>query len=226
MKVVKTISDIRYPDQIMPAGTFLGVEDEPSQNGLVYILTGKFSCRSIHTDHLAEVDLGELVKELEASRMSDGRFLEGLAEAGRTISNLKERIKQLEWEIEVRDSKVELPGHVAEAIEKFRSNSVVDAEIYKLSYVDGAKDGEWAAQIAAFMRRSSENPKVIMAALVNGYTVAPEPEKDQAADLRTEVQAIIDKKIELNYPFGASSFVDQLTDEVFNFIQQREALPF
>ncbi|MDF9844179.1 MULTISPECIES: hypothetical protein [unclassified Paenibacillus] len=49
---------------------------------------------------------------------------------------------------------------------------------------------------------------------------------DKAAALRTEVQAIIEKKIEINYPFGASNFVNQLTDDMCDFIQQREALPF
>lgn len=51
---------------------------------------------------------------------------------------------------------------------------------------------------------------------------------DKAAALRTEVQAIIEKKIEINYPFGASTFVDQLTEEMCDFIKQREGngLPF
>lgn len=143
------------------------------------------------------------------------------------FAGLKERIKQLEWEVEARGKKVELPGHVAEAIEKFREESVIDAEIFKLGYVDGSADGEWAARLTAFMRRSRENPKVIMAALVNGYTVAPEPENDEAADLLKEVTSLVWDWWH-NPPAGGKPqhHVERLAEKVCDYIQQREALPF
>lgn len=235
MRTMKTITDIDFPDQTLTAGTILQVEDDCSSNGLVYILAGKLAYRSIHVDHLNEVDEEELIAELNTARKTEGDLLDSLAGAGRTIAGLEERNLQLGWEIEARDKKVELPMEVAEAIDKLRNADFSNFGI--IHFIDRPKEIKHQEYIGPFsvLRRFTfldtekylGGCELLMRALVNGYTIAPDPEKDPSSALLKEVTSLVWTWWHGSPEEGKPQHhVDRLAEKIRDFIQQRDQLPF
>lgn len=225
MRIMKTTSDIVFPDQTLQVGAYLQVEDDCSPNGLVYILAGDLAYRSIHVDHLDEVDMQEVVGKLEELQIVSGRYLEGLAEAGRKIAGLQERIKQLEWEVEARDKKVALPREVAEAMDEFVGpGSGRDAKGWAVFNVLRLGPEYLNPSARTIKNHFGTDHMDFIEAVVYGYTAEPEPEKDEAADIRNEVVSLLEVwyKSEPSKRKSLRNLADQLCD----FIQQREALPF
>ncbi|WP_277472949.1 MULTISPECIES: hypothetical protein [unclassified Paenibacillus] len=199
---MKTTSDIDFPDQTLQVGTYLQVEDDCSPNGLVYILAGELAYRSIHVDHLGEVDVQELVGELEEMQIVRGKYLEGLAEAGRKIAALKDQNKLLQWDLELLDRKVTLPKDVAEAMDEYVGPDIGrDAKGWAVLNILRAHADDLNTSARTIKNYFGTDHMNFIEAVVRGYNVDPEPEKDQPVDLRTGVKAIVENVMALKNPF-------------------------
>lgn len=148
------------------------------------------------------------------------------------IGGLKERIQQLEWELEAlrNGKKVELPLEVAEAINTCRATGLDDYQILSLQAVINQLFRDYPEpvlnaleSIRKFAVQQPSNAEILLSALANGYIVVPVPEKDEAAELLAGVTTIV-QKWWFEAPDGrtAKSHSDQLAKDICNYIKQRE----
>lgn len=148
------------------------------------------------------------------------------------IGAFKERIKQLEWELDAwrNSKKVQLPREVAAELDvliiKGISNAAIAKRFFTASNVDKELLGvsellEWTEHGRTELGKTRVT--IFLSALVNGYTEEPEPEKDEAASLRNEVQTLVSE-----WWVGDSSTKESLIGTFYDYIKQREddKLPF
>lgn len=149
----------------------------------------------------AYIVTGELPAQADLLQVKK-KLIDDIAAAGQTITDYARKTGRLQQKVEILE---EEKRHLESRIDSLEKTN---AELNELIEAKNWATDELNKELEA-LQQEIGNLK-----------------HDKAAALRTEVQAIIEKKIEINYPFGASNFVDQLTDEMCDFIQQREALPF
>lgn len=147
------------------------------------------------------------------------------------IGALKERIQQLEWELEAwrNCKKVQLPREVAAELDvliiKGVSNAAIANRFFTAANGDKEQCGvskllEWTEHGRTV--KGKNRAMIFLSALVNGYTEEPEPEKDEAAELLAGVTAIV------NDWLNGKSHLDRLAEDICDYIKQREddKLPF
>ncbi|WP_019536558.1 hypothetical protein [Paenibacillus ginsengihumi] len=184
--------DFDFPDQTVHKGTILDVEDEPAPNGLVFILSGDLKYRSVHIDHLDELNVVEIHQELLQRREEVAELMRRLELAEKAGENAAREVNRLSAELEQRKPVV-LPGEVAKAIEWARK-SVRPTNRDILEYVINP-DGSYPT-IVEWGRTNFDE---LLEALVNGYTIK-EP------DIRSEIQMIVEDSKD-DY-----EMIDQLAD--------------
>ncbi|WP_342409771.1 hypothetical protein [Paenibacillus sp. FSL R10-2778] len=174
------------------------------------------------------------VKE-ENEKLRNGEY--AVNYAPHYIGGLKERIQQLEWELESwrNSKKVQLPREVAaeldELIIKGISNSAIANRFFTAADEDEEHYGvsellEWTEH--GRTEQGKVRVMIFLSALVNGYIEAPEPEKDVPSNIRSEVTEII--KCWMGTPPVADEGNDaeRLTDWIFDHFQRHgdDKLPF
>ncbi|OMD85658.1 hypothetical protein BSK49_19270 [Paenibacillus odorifer] len=172
--------------------------------------------------------------EEENEKLRNGEYAINLAPH---IGALKERIQQLEWELESwrNSKKVQLPREVAaeldELIIKGISNSAIANRFFTAADEDEEHYGvsellEWTEH--GRTEQGKVRVMIFLSALVNGYIEAPEPEKDVPSNIRSEVTEII--KCWMGTPPVADEGNDaeRLTEWIFDHFQRHgdDKLPF
>lgn len=167
----------------------------------------------------------ELLKE-ENENLRNGDYAINITPQ---IGALKERIQQLEWELEVlrKGLSVELPRNVAECIKTLKLQNIDNASII-YQYASGDRVNYQTTVGKTITDFACDNFDVFLSALVNGYTVAPEPEKDIPSNIRSEVTEIIKYWMGTPPVADGGNDAERLTDWIFDHFQRHgdDQLPF
>ncbi|MNC01107.1 hypothetical protein D3C75_484490 [compost metagenome] len=223
-----------HSGQIVPYESYVVIGDLPAQADVLRQNVKMIEGLAEAARTIQEQDkVINRVKE-ESEKLRNGEYAINLAPH---IGALKERNQQLEWEIEAlrKGKTVELPKEVADEIDKLLDDCISKSAIaYRFFGEKGNLSRHGLSNSAAWAEygntdRGKHRVMLFLGALVNGYTVAPEPQNDEAADLLAGVTAIV-QKWWFEAPDGrtAKSHSDRLANDICDYIKQREddKLPF
>ncbi|MEK3718919.1 hypothetical protein [Paenibacillus sp. FSL R7-0333] len=248
IKVFKKQGDIEpgnYEARILPPGRasiILG-GSFPSQ---AQIISGDHAGEAIPYENYMQI--GELPAEADVM-LQNTKMIEQLAEAARKIAACNNRTHQLEEELRVaglslvsqrnelemeRNGKkrVELPKEIVEALQVCATAGLKGVRL--ISYLPVTNQLfrdfdriviESLDKIRDFCFKGSNDPNLILKAMLYGYTAAPE--KNGLIEHRNEVTRIIQKWWNTIPPADGKHDPERLTDQIFEFLQNEDGkLPF
>ncbi|CAH1054064.1 hypothetical protein [Paenibacillus pseudetheri] len=176
--------------------------------------------------------VGELKKENE--KLRNGEYAINFAPH---IGALKERIQQLEWELESwrNSKKVQLPREVAAELDELIIREISNADIANRFFTANGANKEHYG-VSKLLKWTgygqTEGGKIrvmiFLSALVNGYTEEPEPEKVVLSNIRSEVTEIIKCWMSTPPVADEGNDAERLTNWIFDHFQRHEdhKLPF
>ncbi|MFC5528428.1 hypothetical protein [Cohnella yongneupensis] len=185
MRYMRVKRDFSFPDRTVERGEILGVEDDHRRE-LLYILAGPLANRSVHIDHLEEIDVLALNEELlncqaqirvlnraveiDAEQMESDMKL-AVANADRLQDNVIQLTRELREEREGK--KVPIPRTVAEALQKVISNPFHD-KAEEVVRIHARSSCDWSREVNALHDVSLDT---VIRALYYGYTIEETPEE-------------------------------------------------
>ncbi|AIQ54541.1 hypothetical protein [Paenibacillus sp. FSL R7-0331] len=220
---------------------FAGLKSWPAQ-----IVSGTHAGTVIrHVDYIKTSDL----PASSEVQMQNTRMIEQLAEAARKITACNNRTLQLEEELRVaglslvsqrneleveRNGKkrVKLPKEIVEALQICATAGLKGTRL--ISYLPVTNQLfidfdriviESLDKIRDFCFKDSNEPDLILKAMVYGYTSVPE--KNGLKEYRNEVTRIIQKWWNTIPPADGKHDPERLTDQIFDYLQNEDGkLPF